>query len=71
MILTYQRSTTSHDTLNAVLNIKVNDKVFTETEKKEILVAAVESFMEKHREAVFEENTTVSQISEEDEEEDW
>ena len=40
--------------------------MFTESEKNEILVAAVKSFMEKRRGAVFEENTIVSQISEED-----
>ena len=58
--LTEQRLTTSHDTLNAILNIKINDKVFTESEKNEILVAVVKSFMEKRRKAVFQENTTVS-----------
>ena len=62
MLLMDQRLTTSHDTLN----VKINDKVFTESEKNEILLAAVKSFMEKRREAVFEENTTVSQTSEED-----
>ena len=61
-----QRLTTTHDTLNAILNIKINDKVFTESEKNEILVAVVKSFKEKHKETVFEENTTVSQTSEED-----
>ena len=66
MLLTDQRLTTSHDTLNAILNIKINDKVFTESEKNEILLAAVKGFMEKRREAVSEENTTVSQTSEED-----
>ena len=59
------RLTNRHDTLNAILNIKINDKVFTEDEKNKILVAAVKSFMEKCREAVFEENT-ISQTSEED-----
>ena len=49
MLLTDQRLTTSHNTLNAILNIKINDKVFTESEKNEILVAAVKSFMEKRR----------------------
>ena len=66
MLLTDQRLTTSHRTLNAILNIKINDKVFTESEKNKIIVAAVKSFMEKRREAVFEENTTVTQTSEED-----
>ena len=66
MLLTDQRITTSHGTLNAILNIKINDKVFTESEKNEILFAAVKSFMEKCKEAVFEENTTVSQTLEED-----
>ena len=66
MLLADQRLTTSHDTLSAILNIKISDKVFTKIGKNEILVAAVKSFMEKHREAVFEENTTVSQTSEED-----
>ena len=66
VLLMDQRLTTSHDTLNPILNIKINDKVFTESEKNEILVADVKRFMEKCREAVFEENTTVSQISEED-----
>ena len=66
MLLTDQRLTTSHDTLNAILNIKINDKVFTESEKNEILLAAVKSFMEKCSEVVFEKNTTVSQTSEED-----
>ena len=66
MLLTDQRLTTSHSTLNAILNIKINDKVFTESEKNKIIVAAVKSFMEKWREAVFEENTTVTQTSEED-----
>ena len=61
-----QRLATSHDTLNPILYIKINDKVFTESEKNEVLVADVKHFMEKRREAVFEENTTVSQISEED-----
>ena len=41
-------------------------KTFTETEKNEILVAAVKSIMKKRRETVFVENTTVSQTSEED-----
>ena len=41
MFLMDQRLTTSHDTLNAILNIKINDKVFTESEKNEILVATV------------------------------
>ena len=66
MLLTDKRLTNSHNILIAILNIKINNKVFTENEKNEILVAAVKSFMEKHREAVFEENTTVSQASEED-----
>ena len=52
MLLTDQRLTTSHDTLNTVLNIKINNKIFTESEKNKILVAAVKSFMEKLREAV-------------------
>ena len=60
MLLTDQRLTTSHDTFNVILNIKTNDKVFTESEKNEILVAVVKSFMEKCRKAVFQENTTVS-----------
>ena len=58
MLVTEQRLTTSHDTLNAILNIKINDKVFTESEENEILVAAAKIFMEKCREVVFEENTT-------------
>ena len=66
MLLMHQRLITSHDKLNAILNIKINDKVYTESKKTEILVAAVEIFIEKRREAVFEENTTVSQTSEED-----
>ena len=33
MVLMDQRLTTTHDTLNAILNIKINDKVFTESEK--------------------------------------
>ena len=66
MLLMDQRLATSHDTLNPILYIKINDKVFTESEKNEVLVADVKHFMEKRREAVFEENTTVSQISEED-----
>ena len=66
MLLTDQKLTTSHDTLNVILNIKINDKVFSESEENEILIAAVKSFMEKCREAAFEENTTVSQTSEED-----
>ena len=66
MILTDQRLTTSHDTINTILNIKINDKILTESEKNEILVAAVKSFMEKRWEAVFEENTTLSQTSKED-----
>ena len=66
MLLTDPRLTNHHDTLNAILNIKINDEVFTENEKNKILVSAVKSFMEKCREAVFEENTTVSQTSEED-----
>ena len=66
MILTDQRLTTSHDTINTILNIKINDKILTESEKNEILVAKVKSFMEKRWEAVFEENTTVSQTSKED-----
>ena len=57
---------TSHDTLNEILNIKINDKVFTNIENNEILVAAVKSIVEKCRETVFEENITVSQTSEED-----
>ena len=65
-VLTDQRLTTSLDTLNGISNVQINDKVFTESEKNEILVAAVKCFMEKRREAVFEENTTVSQTSEED-----
>ena len=60
MVLMDQRLTTTHDTLNAILNIKINDKVFTESEKNEILVAVVKRFMEKRRKAVFQENTTVS-----------
>ena len=52
MLLTDQRLTTSHDTLNTVLNIKIDNKIFTESEKNKILVAAVKSFMEKRREAV-------------------
>ena len=52
MLLTDQRLTTSHDTLNTVLNIKIDNKIFTESEKNKILVAAVKSFMEKLREAV-------------------
>ena len=52
MLLTDQRLTTRHDTLNTVLNIKINNKIFTEREKNKILVAAVKSFMEKRREAV-------------------
>ena len=66
MVLTNQRLTTSLDTFNGISNVQINDKVFTESEKNEILVAAVKCFMEKRREAVFEENTTVSQTSEED-----
>ena len=61
-----QGLTTSHNTLNGILNIKINDKVLTESKKNEILVAAVKSFMEKCRKVVFEENTTVGQTSEED-----
>ena len=34
---------TSHDTLSAILSIKINDKVFTESEKNEIVVAAVKA----------------------------
>ena len=56
MLLTDQRLTNRHDTLNAILNIKINDKVFTESEKNEILVAVVKSFMEEHKKAVFEAN---------------
>ena len=41
-------------------------KYLLESEKNEILVAAAKSFLETQREAVFEENTTVSQTSEED-----
>ena len=41
-------------------------KYLLESEKNEILVAAAKSFLETRREAVFEENTTVSQTSEED-----
>ena len=41
-------------------------KYLLESEKNEILGSAIKSFMEKCREAVFEENTTVSQTSEED-----
>ena len=37
-----------------------------ESEKIEVLVAAVKSFMEKCKEAAFVENTTISQTSEED-----
>ena len=66
MLLTDQRLTTSHYTLNAVLNIKIYDKAFTEKKKNEILVAAIKRFMEKRREAVFKKNTSVSQTSEED-----
>ena len=67
MLLTDQRLTTSHNTLNAILSIyQNNDKVFTESEKNKILVAAVKSFMEKRRDAAFEDSTTVSQTSEED-----
>ena len=41
--------------------------IYTESEKKnKILTAAVKGFVEKHREAVFEENITVSQTSEEE-----
>ena len=50
MLLKDQRLTTSHNTLNAILNIKINDKVFTESEKNEILLAAVKSFMETSEE---------------------
>ena len=60
-----QRLTTSHNTLSAILNIKINDEVFIESEKNKILVAAVESFIEKHKETVSDESTTVSLTSEE------
>ena len=40
--------------------------IYTESEKNKILIAAVKSFVEKHREAVFEEDITISQTSEED-----
>ena len=53
-------------TLNAILHIKINGKVFTDSEKNEILLAAVKSLKEKGREAVFEECTTVSHTLEED-----
>ena len=66
MVLIDQRLTTSHHTQCNFKYIKINDNLFTESEKNEILVAAVKSFMEKCREAVFEENTIVSQTSEED-----
>ena len=56
MLLTDQRLTNRHDTINVILNIKINDKVFTESEKNEILVAVVKSFMEKRKKAVFEAN---------------
>ena len=49
MLPTDQRLTTRHGTLNAILNIKINDKVFTESEKNEIVVAVVKSFMKKRR----------------------
>ena len=35
MLLTDQRLTTTYNKLNAILNIKINDKVFTEREKNE------------------------------------
>ena len=41
-------------------------KYLLQSEKNEVLVAAVKSFMETEREDVFEKNTTVSQNSEED-----
>ena len=41
--------------------------IYTESEKKnKILIAAVKGFVEKCREAVFEENITVSQTLEEE-----
>ena len=40
-----QRLTTSLDTLNGISNVQINEKVFTESEKNEILVAAVKCFM--------------------------
>ena len=60
MLLMDQRLTTSHNILSAILNIKINDEVFIESEKNEILVAAVESFIEKNKETVSDESTTVS-----------
>ena len=61
MLLTDQRLTTSHDTLNAILYVKINDKVFTEKEKNEILIAAVKFFMEKcHKAGMFFRTTQLS-----------
>ena len=82
MLLSDQRLNTSHDTINAILNININDKVFSEGEKNEILKEAVESFMEKRRTAVFEdsnisqeervtEEDSVGIYEEEDSEEEW
>ena len=47
-------------------NFKYKRQVFTENEKNKILAGAVKSFIEKHEEVVFGENTTVSHTSEED-----
>ena len=53
--------------LSAILNIKNQCQyILRVKKKKKILIAAVKGFVEKRREAVFEENITVSQTLEEE-----
>ena len=59
MLLMNQRLTSSQNTLYVIFNIKINGKVFTEREKNEIVATALNCFLEKRKDAVFEENTPV------------
>ena len=59
MLLMNQRLTSSQNTLYVIFNIKINGKVFTEREKNEIVATALNCFLEKCKDAVFEENTPV------------
>ncbi len=44
-----RRLSTAHETMEDLMVIKANDKIWTEAERKEILNLAVEKYLEKRR----------------------
>ena len=48
-MLSDRRLSTAHETMEDLMVIKANDKIWTEAERKEILNLAVEKYLEKRR----------------------